>query len=535
MSSPSNADNQNKDEDDNVVILPSAGLQNNGNFCYLNASIQCLRVLEPFVIFFRESDKNANIMIEIIKLFGATDVRQVKTNIKSFKTIAYHLDKYYSNNPDPTDPYINPDTSRGPVAMEDIYGKNPPSELAKCDDAKVDQIVNGIQRVQSNREISRQVMYNIIRKLALHLEKVYVYITVYSLLVHMEKSSSGKVGSIANPVEVISTLNVATRDTIEYENLCNGQQNDASELTVVLMDFLHESQAFPIDLSYPPEIISMSEDELKELDVKEQITAGIMRKIHASYSHNYTSLVNGMFFFSLKVLSCGTAGCDSQSLSYDTDNILQVPIPIEDIAHEIIAKSSPSLALDRVGTTANSIGNMDSRHLRQSKIRIADYCSMLNRRQLELKADPVSIYDCIDDYFKREIVDEYKCEKCKQANPKTTMCRALVNLPSVLIITLKRFRTIDNYGRRAKVYRRVTYPMILDVSKYCASSVTSGTYRLMAVNMHSGSVDGGHYTATTYNAEQDQWYLFNDIHVSKLNPVDVLNNINAYILYYKKI
>jgi len=536
----------NSDASSSEELMPTAGLQNNGNFCYLNSSIQCLRVLPPIIEFFRESDKRANVLIDFMKLFNALNVRNLEMNKKIFKTIAYYLDIHYKNTPSENDQdtntYINPDEGKGIMALEAIYGKNPPSEIVTCSDDKVREIINGINNIKTKRNLSRQETYDIIRKLALHLDKVYVYVSLYGLLINMEKSSIGQASMIINPVELIATLNIATKDSIEYAHLCNGQQNDTSELTVVLMDFLHDSQSFPVNLRYSPEILAMSEDDIGQLSINERISVGIMRKIHSMYSNEYTSLVNGVFFFSLKILQCGNEKCATKAMSYDTDNILQVPIPTDDIDSELSKNKHNALTnIDngkdmRIGEGPEFRNwGIDLRRIRANNQKIGNYCGMVSRRQLEMKADPVSIYDCIDNYFKKEIVDEYRCDKCKSANAKTTMCRALVNLPTVLIISLKRFRTIDNYGRREKVHRRVTYPIILDVSKYCVTNVNNGAYKLMAVNIHSGSVDGGHYKAMTYNAMQDQWYMFNDTNVTKLNVSDVLNNDNAYILYYSKL
>lgn len=44
-------------------------------------------------------------------------------------------------------------------------------------------------------------------------------------------------------------------------------------------------------------------------------------------------------------------------------------------------------------------------------------------------------------------------------------------------------------------------------------------YELFSVMVHSGSAAGGHYYACIKSFSDDQWYSFNDQHVSKVKTV----------------
>lgn len=514
--------------------LPTAGLANYGNFCYLNSSIQCLRTLKPLIQYFNETSNQNDLLHDIIKKFSATDVNKLQQNQRLYKTIAYYMDIYYTENPDPENTYINPDADRV-MALEDIYGKDPPSQLISVKPHVVNNTIMLIEKIREKHELSRQHMYNTIRKLALHLDKIYLFITLHALLIDMELSGKGEANSILNPKEVITTLHIATKDSIEYAHLCNGQQNDASELITVLLDFLHETHAYPKNLNIDKDIIEMTPEQIIELPINEQISVGVCQSVQRLYANSYTELVNRMFFFTLQVTRCGNDECKHTSMSYAPDNTLSIPIYIDDIAKKV-SESTPEFNHEMGSYNMGqpmSRATVAAMRLRQTTL--LEYRKMGNRRKIELDADPISIYDCLNDHFKRDPLDDYKCEKCENKE-RNYISRALVNLPKVLIISLKRFQTIDNFGRRAKVYRRVTYPMVLDVSKYCASPIENGTYKLIAVNLHSGGVDGGHYTAMTFNSNLDAWYYYNDQHVQPLgSPADALNHMNAYILFYEKI
>ncbi|KAI9095548.1 hypothetical protein DFS34DRAFT_626379 [Phlyctochytrium arcticum] len=58
-------------------------------------------------------------------------------------------------------------------------------------------------------------------------------------------------------------------------------------------------------------------------------------------------------------------------------------------------------------------------------------------------------------------------------------------------------------------------------------------YDLFAVSNHYGALGGGHYTACAKNPLDDQWYLFDDSHVSKTTEEHVMSS-GAYLLFYQR-
>ena len=63
-------------------------------------------------------------------------------------------------------------------------------------------------------------------------------------------------------------------------------------------------------------------------------------------------------------------------------------------------------------------------------------------------------------------------------------------------------------------------------------------YDLFAVVLHTGTLNGGHYTALAKNKSNgSHWYEFNDNYVIKLSKSDYAKRIvsnHAYILFYQK-
>lgn len=61
----------------------------------------------------------------------------------------------------------------------------------------------------------------------------------------------------------------------------------------------------------------------------------------------------------------------------------------------------------------------------------------------------------------------------------------------------------------------------------------SALYDLYGVTNHFGSLNGGHYTATCLNSEDNQWYNFNDSSVSRTEASQI-NPSAAYLLFYRR-
>jgi ubiquitin carboxyl-terminal hydrolase 8 len=104
------------------------------------------------------------------------------------------------------------------------------------------------------------------------------------------------------------------------------------------------------------------------------------------------------------------------------------------------------------------------------------------------------------------------------------------NLPTVLVICLKRFATD---GRR-KLQHLVNFPLTdLNLAKYVNGYNTKQyVYDLYGVCNHFGGVQGGHYTAYVKNA-QNKWLHFNDTSVENANESQIVSN-SAYCLFYRK-
>jgi len=146
-----------------------------------------------------------------------------------------------------------------------------------------------------------------------------------------------------------------------------------------------------------------------------------------------------------------------------------------------------------------------------------------------------TLIKCLESYFTIEKLIKYKCNQCKQTNCNKHL--KIIIPPKHLIIQFKRFHYQDEYKKHIKNNKLVNYPFQLNLSKNWLHSTIEDAfiYKLYGIIMHNGMLKNGHYVTVTKNHENNNWYLFDDSNVKKINNELILNHPYAYILFYKKI
>ncbi len=119
---------------------------------------------------------------------------------------------------------------------------------------------------------------------------------------------------------------------------------------------------------------------------------------------------------------------------------------------------------------------------------------------------------------KLENDNSYFCEKC---NKKVVARKNTITTkwPDNLIIVLKRF----------------DYMMRKDGRNFNIPLKWRHGYKLKGAIIHMGSYGGGHYIY--FGEENNEWFIANDSHISKINDIDSFmknQGKQSYILYYQK-
>eukprot|EP01102_Stenamoeba_stenopodia_P009014 TRINITY_DN2643_c1_g1_i1.p1 TRINITY_DN2643_c1_g1~~TRINITY_DN2643_c1_g1_i1.p1 ORF type:complete len:939 (-),score=214.91 TRINITY_DN2643_c1_g1_i1:15-2783(-) len=153
----------------------------------------------------------------------------------------------------------------------------------------------------------------------------------------------------------------------------------------------------------------------------------------------------------------------------------------------------------------------------------------------------VTLYDCINLFNSNERLgpnDPWYCPSCKE-HRRAWKKFDLWRLPKVLIIHLKRFQYTRAF--REKIGIMIDFPVTnLDLTPYLmpespnlkSTSSPQALYDLFAVSNHSGGLGGGHYTAFAKNADDNEWYDFNDSSCKKTTASSVKTSA-AYVLFYQ--
>ncbi|KAG2549741.1 hypothetical protein PVAP13_9KG261500 [Panicum virgatum] len=145
------------------------------------------------------------------------------------------------------------------------------------------------------------------------------------------------------------------------------------------------------------------------------------------------------------------------------------------------------------------------------------------------RQEAVNLFSCLDAFLKEEPLGP---DDMWQASKKLDLWR----LPEILVVHLKRF----SYSRymKNKLDTFVNFPIHdLNMSKY-VKQMSRGDqqpmYELYAVINHYGGLGGGHYSAYAKLVEEDNWYHFDDSHVSSVNE-DAIRTSAAYVLFYRRV
>ena len=148
-----------------------------------------------------------------------------------------------------------------------------------------------------------------------------------------------------------------------------------------------------------------------------------------------------------------------------------------------------------------------------------------------------SIKNSLMEYFAMKTVNDPTetkfvrlCSKCNKSEISEQSCKLII-LPEILVISLKRYDTVNN--RLVKIKQGVKINSHISMNEYSITGKTE-TYRLKACANHVGSLGAGHYTA--YSLHDKQWYKFDDNQKPKeIDGIDQINSTSVYVLFYEKI
>lgn len=315
------------------------------------------------------------------------------------------------------------------------------------------------------------------KKLKLNSNNIYVYIAFLNLL----KQLLNNTNTVLNIKEFLIIFRIVTMDN-GNQYISRGQ-NDASEFLVFLIDYLHESHSSSVQLKDDIPQEKMRDSVIEQMDLNQRIRIGFLKHFKSSIKNNYTSLINDLHHYTLNMIKCKS--CQFANLSYSMENLLCLSLYQQNNQNQVI-----------------------------------------------------SIYDTLNKHFEDEVIEGYACDKCKNNNGNV-ISKMLLTYPDTYIICLKRTGYNIETGMMEKLNITIEYPMILNLKNYYPSYMNmdskDGLYKLSGVVNQVGDNNFGHYFSFVYDDNLEKWHLYNDENVTLIDESKVINNSNAYLLFYQKV
>jgi ubiquitin C-terminal hydrolase len=91
---------------------------------------------------------------------------------------------------------------------------------------------------------------------------------------------------------------------------------------------------------------------------------------------------------------------------------------------------------------------------------------------------------------------------------------------------------------RDKINTVVDYPIDnLDLGKFILNNDNNKKYKynLYAISNHTGTLDGGHYTALCKNDKLNHWFKYDDSTVKETDLESIKSASSSYILFYASV
>jgi ubiquitin C-terminal hydrolase len=436
--------------------LPT-GIPNPSNFCYIIASLQSLfndTTINDYI-----NKHNNDIDTKLSILFELYDMN---TKLQTKEVVENHINE----------------------KVKHILGnKNEFNNILKKYD------INKVNFLQLTKKIKDNVYH------------IYIYIHFAKLMNYYKETSNYVTQKVENKEQIniqeqmLQTykmimeyikLNSNVLGAMGITELVDGQQHDAQEYILTLLDILNDSHTFKLVDYLEPEIEKLTEKEMNSLPLNKRIIYGY-KKAFAQYNKDgYTPLKTNLYFYTTQFIDC--RNCKFKSISYQENSMISLPIP--------------------------------------------DYNN---------EDENITIYDCLDKYFGLEVMDYgYKCDECEERVENNILSKKILTTPKSFIVFLKRFNFNMKTMSMTKNHNMVMYPQILNISKYLIAKDEVASYKLKSVICHNGCMSYGHYYS--YNCKTisgvERWFKCNDEYINEV-PIENFENVviskQAYMLFYEKV
>jgi len=136
-----------------------------------------------------------------------------------------------------------------------------------------------------------------------------------------------------------------------------------------------------------------------------------------------------------------------------------------------------------------------------------------------------TLIQCLEDYFKEEILEDYHCDVCGKKREASQTSRLSI-LPKYIVLSIMRYTNRGN-----KVRAKIDFDLnSVDLDPWFIGNrdTTKTKYRCTAVIDHHGVMGGGHYVSSC-RYEDNTWLRYDDESVHPM-PTEHVNNGDTYVI-----
>lgn len=149
---------------------------------------------------------------------------------------------------------------------------------------------------------------------------------------------------------------------------------------------------------------------------------------------------------------------------------------------------------------------------------------------LTLKKGYTSLYDSLNEYTDKIILDDDNKHKCEKCNEYVNSGKKVIfwDLAPFIIFHIK--------YHDGNLTNHIDYPINLDMDKYTINYNDKSTdYELSGICVHmGGGIDGGHYYSNCKNNNEQKWKMYNDQFVEDIDESNLFNR-HPSCLFYKRV
>lgn len=139
--------------------------------------------------------------------------------------------------------------------------------------------------------------------------------------------------------------------------------------------------------------------------------------------------------------------------------------------------------------------------------------------EMDGSVDKQSVTSMLDSYQSYEdLKDPIDCEKCKCRQPSKKIL-TIKKCPTLVVLHLKRFHGMNKINTALIIEKKI--------------NINNKPYRLTCLCNHSGTIYGGHYTASCLRKDS-MWVVCNDNNINNIQDLPASTSV-PYILFYEAI